>query len=93
MYLTRLLIKYVSSKVREKSLRVKFRYILNNYYLLALSKLSRIRYSIILRRYFYASVTKTALGNFIDCYYALLREIYILFKSLKRNLYLSLFLS
>jgi hypothetical protein len=39
------------------------------------------------------SVAKTALGDIVDCCSASLRESRILFKSLKRKLYLSLFLS
>jgi hypothetical protein len=35
----------------------------------------------------------TTLGNFIDCYLALLSKIYVLIKSLERKLYLSSFLS
>jgi hypothetical protein len=39
------------------------------------------------------SVAKTALGNFVDCCSVLLSKSCVLFKSLKRKLYLRFFLS
>jgi len=64
---------------------------LYNYCLFALYKVPYVRYSIALRRHSCTSVATTALGNFIDCCSALLRESRVLFKSLKLKLYLSFF--